>query len=152
VLGTAATIVAAFQVTEALKLLTGQEQALQDQLLYLDVWTLDMLQLKVTKQEHPCPACDLGHFEYLEAQEGSWATSLCGRDAVQIDVRRKTQVSFPQLADRLRPAGQVAYNDYMLRFRVEPYELTVFSDGRTIIKGCTDPALARTLYAKYVGL
>jgi adenylyltransferase/sulfurtransferase len=152
VLGTAAPLVAALPVTEALKLLTGQEKALQERLLYLDVWTLDVLQLKVAKQEEPCPVCDMGQFEYLEAQEGSWATSLCGRDAVQINVRRKSQVSFPQLADRLRPAGQVAYNDYMLRFRVEPYELTVFGDGRTIVKGCTDPTLARTLYAKYVGL
>jgi hypothetical protein len=152
VLGTAATIVAAFQVTEALKLLTGQEEALRERLLYLDVWTSDMLQLKVAKQEEPCPACDLGQFKYLEAREGSWATSLCGRDAVQINMRRASQVSFPHLADRLRPVGQVAYNDHMLRLRVAPYELTVFADGRTIVKGCTDPALARTLYAKYVGL
>ena len=152
VLGTAATIVAAFQVTEALKLLTGQADALLERLLYLDVWTGDLMQLKVAKQDEPCPTCDLGQFEYLEAREGSWATSLCGRDAVQINVRRSSQVSFAQLADRLRPAGQVAYNDYMLRFQVDSYELTVFPDGRTIVKGCTDPALARTLYAKYVGL
>jgi molybdopterin/thiamine biosynthesis adenylyltransferase len=152
VLATAATIVAAFQVTEALKLLTGQEEALRKRLLYLDVWTLDVLQLQVAKQEEPCPACDLGHFEYLEAKEGSWATSLCGRDAVQINVRREHEISFPQLAERLRPAGKVAFNDYMLRFRVDSYELTVFTDGRTIVKGSTDPALARTLYAKYIGL
>ena len=80
-----------------------------------------------------------------------WATSLCGRDAVQISVRREAQVAFPQQAERLRPAGQVSFNDYMLRFRVNSYELTVFPDGRTIVKGCTDPALARTLYAKYIG-
>jgi adenylyltransferase/sulfurtransferase len=67
-------------------------------------------------------------------------------------VRRESQVSFPQLAERLRPAGQVTYNDYMLRFQVDSYELTVFPDGRTIVKGCTDPTLARTLYARYVGL
>ena len=152
VLGTAATIVAAFQVTEALKLLTGQEEALLGRLLYLDAWTGDMMQFKVTKQDTPCPTCDLGQFEYLEAREGSWATSLCGRGAVQINVRREARVSFPQLAERLRPVGQVSFNDYMLRFHVNSYELTVFPDGRTIVKGCTDPALARTLYAKYIGL
>jgi adenylyltransferase/sulfurtransferase len=152
VLGTAATIVAALQVTKALKLLTGQEEALLGRLLYLDVWTGDFMQFKVAKQDTPCPTCDLGQFEYLEAREGSWATSLCGRDAVQISVRREARVSFPQLAERLRPVGQVSFNDYMLRFRVNSYELTVFPDGRTIVKGCTDPGLARTLYAKYIGL
>jgi molybdopterin/thiamine biosynthesis adenylyltransferase len=151
VLGTAATIVASFQVTEALKLLTGQKDALHERLLYLDVWTGDFMRLKVAKQDDPCPTCDLGEFEYLEAREGSWATSLCGRDAVQIHVRRESKVSFPQLAERLRPAGQVSFNDYMLRFRVNSFELTVFPDGRTIVKGCTDPALARTLYARYIG-
>jgi adenylyltransferase/sulfurtransferase len=70
---------------------------------------------------------------------------------VQINVRRDAQISFSQLADRLRSSGQVGYNDYMLRFRVDSYELNVFPDGRAIVKGCTEPALARTLYAKYVG-
>jgi molybdopterin-synthase adenylyltransferase len=151
VLGTAATIVASFQVTEALKLLTGQEDALHERLLYFDVWTGDFMRLKVAKHDEPCPTCDLGEFEYLEAREGSWATSLCGRDAVQINVRREGQVSFSQLAERLSPVGQVAYNDYILRFGVDSFELTVFPDGRTIVKGCTDPALARTLYARYIG-
>ena len=151
VLSTAVAMVAALQVTEALKLLTGQEDALHKRLLHLDAWTGELQQLAIGKGEQPCPACDLGQFEFLEAQAGSWATTLCGRDAVQINVRRDAQVSFAQLANRLRPSGQVGYNDFMLRFRVDSYELSVFPDGRAIIKGCTDPALARTLYAKYVG-
>jgi adenylyltransferase/sulfurtransferase len=152
VLGSAVSVIAAFEVTEAIKLLTGQEKALHRKLLYLDVWTGEMLRLELGKCDGSCPACDLGQFEYLEAREGSWATSLCGRDAVQISVRRETQVAFPGLAERLRSVGQVAFNDYMLRFRVDAYELNVFPDGRTIVKGCTDAALARTLYARYVGL
>ena len=155
VLGTAANVIAALEVTEGLKLLTGQEEALHRGLLYLDVWTGSFEWLRVGKGDVPCPACDLGHFEFLETRAGSRATTLCGRDAVQINVqrdgRRKAQVSFPLLAERLRAVGQVSFNDYMLRFRVDSYELTVFPDGRTIIKGCTDPALARTLYARYVG-
>jgi adenylyltransferase/sulfurtransferase len=152
VLGTAAAIVAALEVTEALKLLTGRRQALHGKLLYFDVWAGTLDRFQAARQDEPCPACDRAEFEYLEAKHGSWATSLCGRDAVQIHVRRQSQVSFPQLADRLRSTGQVAYNDYMLRFRVEDYELNLFPDGRAIIKGCTEPALARTLYARYVGL
>jgi adenylyltransferase/sulfurtransferase len=152
VLGSAAIVIAALEVTEAIKLLAGQEEALYRQLVYLDVWSGELERLTIGKADTPCPACDLGQFEYLEAKEGSWATSLCGRDAVQINVRHETQVALPALAERLRSAGQVAFNDYMLRFRVDEYELNVFPDGRTIVKGCADPALARTLYAKYVGM
>jgi adenylyltransferase/sulfurtransferase len=150
-LGTAAAVIAALEVTEALKLLTGQRDALHGKLICFDVWAGTLDRFSVPKQDEPCPACDLGQYEYLDAQHGSRATSLCGRDAVQIHVRRESQVAFPGLADRLRRVGQVAYNDYMLRFRVEGYELNLFPDGRAIIKGCTDPALARTLYARYVG-
>ena len=151
VLGTAAAIVAGLEVTEGLKLLTGQEQALHRRLIYFDAWAGSLERLEMGKGETPCPACDLGQYEFLEAEAGSWATTLCGRDAVQINVRRETTVAFPQLAERLRAVGQVSFNDYMLRLRVDDYELNLFPDGRSIIKGCTDPALARTLYAKYIG-
>jgi adenylyltransferase/sulfurtransferase len=152
VLGTAATVIAALEVTEGLKLLTGRRDALRKELLYIDVWHGDVQRLTLDKDKTPCPACDQGKYEYLEAREGSWATSMCGRDAVQVNIRRDAHVSFEQLAERLSSAGEVAFNDYMLRFQVDSYELNLFPDGRAIIVGCTDPALARTLYAKYVGL
>jgi adenylyltransferase/sulfurtransferase len=152
VLGTAAAVIAALEVTEGLKLLTGQREALRAELLYLDVWHGDMQRLKLTKGEKPCPACDEGRYEYLDAREGSWATSLCGRDAVQVSIRRETEIAFPQLSERLSPLGEIAYNEHMLRFRIDGYELNLFRDGRAIIVGCTDPAMARALYAKYVGL
>jgi adenylyltransferase/sulfurtransferase len=151
VLASAAAVIAALEVTEAIKVLTGQREALRDGLLYFDVWAGTLDRLEMGKGVEPCPACDLGQFEYLEAQEGSWATSLCGRDAVQVRVRRETQVPFAALAARLEQVGEVAYNDYMLRLRVDGYELNLFPDGRAIIKGCTDPAQARTLYARYIG-
>jgi molybdopterin/thiamine biosynthesis adenylyltransferase len=152
VLGTAVATVAAFQVTEGVKLLIGQEQALLRQLLYLDVWSAEIERLDLRKGDEPCPACDLGDFEFLDAREGSWATPLCGRDAVQITVRGDARISFPQLAERVQSVGDVVFNDYMLRLRIDGYELNVFPDGRAIVKGCTDPALARTLYARYLGI
>jgi adenylyltransferase/sulfurtransferase len=152
VLGTAAAVIAALQVTESLKLLTGQPDTLHGKLICFDVWAGTLDRFAVAKQDEPCPACELGQYEYLDAQHGPWATSLCGRDAVQINVRRESLVSFGALAERLRPTGQVAFNDYMLRFRADGYELNLFPDGRAIIKGCQDRALARTLYARYVGL
>ena len=42
-------------------------------------------------------------------------------------------------------------NEYALRFFIAPYEMTVFPDGRAIIKGTSDAGIARSLYAKYVG-
>lgn len=151
VLGTIPQVIAALQVTEALKLLTGHPEALCRDLRYFDLWTADMERVRLEKRETPCPACDEGRYEFLESQEGSWATALCGHEAVQITMRGAGQVDFSRLAERLRAVGEVAFNEYMLRLRVDDYELTVFPDGRTIIKGCTDPTLARALYARYIG-
>lgn len=152
VLSTAANVVASLEVTEGLKILMGKREALHGHLLYVDVWTGTLERLEVGKVNGPCPVCDLGQYEFLEARQGSYLTSLCGREAVQVNVRGDVHVSFPDLAKRLSSAGEVRFNDYMLRFRVDSYELTVFPDGRTIVKGTTDESMARTLYARYVGL
>jgi adenylyltransferase/sulfurtransferase len=56
-----------------------------------------------------------------------------------------------ELGDRLKTLGSVRRNDFALKFSVEPYEMTLFPDGRAIIKGTTDTAVARSLYARYVG-
>jgi molybdopterin/thiamine biosynthesis adenylyltransferase len=155
VLSPAVNVVASLEVVEGLKILTGKEEELYGPLLYVDVWAGTTERVEVRKRDDPCPVCDLGRFEFLEAREGSYLTSLCGREAVQVNVRGAARVSFPDLAKRLDSVGQVSFNDYMLRFQVDnkrPYELTVFPDGRTIVKGTTDEAVARTLYARYIGL
>ena len=152
VLGPAVNIVASLEVTEGLKLLMGKEKELHGRLIYVDAWNGALERLELEKRDGLCPACDLRQFEFLEAREGSYLTSLCGRDAVQVNVRGEAVVSFPALAERLNSVGQVTFNDYMLRFLVDAYELTVFPDGRAIVKGTTDEAVARTLYARYIGL
>jgi len=152
VLGSAVNVIASLEATEAVKLLLGKEQELLKRLIFVDVWVGTWEQLEVAKASSPCPACDLGRFDFLGAKRGSHITTLCGREAVQISVRGDVKVSFPQLASRLRAVGQVSFNEYMLRFKVDSYELTIFPDGRTIIKGTTDEVLAKTLYAKYIGL
>ena len=76
---------------------------------------------------------------------------MCGRDSVQIHERRR-QLDLPALARNLAATGsEVRHNEFLLRFHVPPYELTVFSDGRTIVKGTRSPAVARSLYARYIG-
>jgi adenylyltransferase/sulfurtransferase len=156
VLSTAVNVIASLEVTEGLKILLGKEKELYGGLLYVDVWAGVFERVDVGKVNGVCPVCDLGQYEFLEARQGTYLTSLCGREAVQVNVRGEAELSFPALAQRLAPAGEVRYNEYMLRLRVgsdshRRYELTVFPDGRAIVKGTTDEAVARTLYARYVG-
>jgi len=152
VLSTAVDIVASLAVTEGLKLLMGREDNLHNRLIYADAWTVDVQRLELNKGAGLCPACDQGKYDFLEAREGTYLTRLCGRGAVQINVLGPIRISFPDLAKRLSSVGQVVFNEYMLSLHIDPYEITVFPDGRAIIKGTTDEALARTLYARYIGL
>ena len=144
-------IIAAMQVSEALKLLTGQEEKLHHSLLHFDVWRNDWRRINLDAPVAECPTCGLGRYETLEAEAGDLAVSLCGREAVQVSPRRPAQVDLPALAERLRAAGEVQVNPYLLRLRTGDYELTVFRDARAIIRGTDDIPTARTLYARYVG-
>jgi molybdopterin/thiamine biosynthesis adenylyltransferase len=144
-------VVAAVQVTEALKLLTGQSEALHDSLMQFDVWRNEWRRIALGAPSAECPACGLARFETLEAEAGDYAAVLCGRMAVQITPSRPTTVDLAALAERLRPSGQVMVNPYLLRFQAGDYELTIFKDARSIIRGTDDVGTARTLYARYVG-
>jgi len=151
VLGAAASIIGALEVTQALKLLLGGGQEFWNHLTHVDVWTAEWLHVEV-ERDPECPACGQGQYEFLQAQMGTFVTSLCGREAIQVSVRGDVQLSLPQLAQRLAARGQVRLNEYMLRCEVDGYDIAVFPNGRAIIKGTTDETEARTVYAKYIGL
>ena len=151
-------LVANFQVTETLKILTANFAAINRRLLTLDAWANEVTYLKVDKtyDESNCPCCKQRHFEYLDGLGGSTAVTLCGRNAVQM--RRhaaQTNIDFTVLADRLRNHGAVVVNDFVLQSTIldgaTPIEITLFRDGRAIIKGTDDTAAARGIYAKYIG-
>ncbi|MDT4898566.1 MAG: molybdopterin-synthase adenylyltransferase [Acidobacteriota bacterium] len=144
-------IVAAVQVSEALKLLTGQPERLHGSLMQFDVWRNDWRRITLSVPAPECQTCGLGRYEMLEAEANDFAVSLCGRDAVQVNPRRSVQVDLPALAERLRAAGEVQLNPYLVRLHLSEYELTVFQDARAIIRGTDDVPTARSLYAKYVG-
>jgi molybdopterin/thiamine biosynthesis adenylyltransferase len=144
-------VVAAVQVTEALKLLTGQLKHLNRSLMQFDVWRNEWRRINPGPPAPDCPTCGQGIFETLEATSGDFAAVLCGRNAVQISPAQATQIDFEQLAERLRPTGEVKFNDYLLRFRTGEFELTVFQDARSIIRGTNEINTARSLYAKFVG-
>ena len=144
-------VVAAVQVSEALKLLTDHIDSLHGSLMQFDVWRNEWRRITLGPPSPDCPTCALGRFETLEAEAGEFAAVLCGRNAVQISPTRATQVDLAALNERLRSSGEVKVNDYLLRFNADGYELTVFKDARSIIRGTDDVATARTLYAKYIG-
>ena len=151
VLGTAVNMVASIEVTEGLKILAGKRDSLIRKLIYIDAWhgTWDIFEIK--KGDKRCPVCDDRQFTFLEKRKGTLLANLCGQNAVQISPPVSASISFRDLASRLKPHGEVSYNDYMLRFTREPYEFTVFHDGRTIIKGTTDESEAKVLFLKYFG-
>ena len=153
VLGPAVAVIASFEAIEAIKLLAGRLEALNDDLIMVDVWDWTFRQLKVASLlgKVDCPCCQQRKFEWLDGSMGSHTTTLCGRNAVQVAARRPEPLDFPEMARRLAPLGEVRHNAFMLRFATEGYEFTVFPDGRAIIKGTNDIAKARTLYAQFVG-
>lgn len=144
-------VVASVQVSEALKILAGREEKLHGTLMQFDVWENEWRRIRLGGPSPDCPACALGRFEALDAEAGDYATSLCGRDAVQVAPRAAARIDLDALARRLGGAGEVKVNPYLLRLRAGAYELTVFADARAIVRGTDDPRVARALYARYVG-
>jgi len=149
ILGSAVNLAASIAATEALKLLVGAEDQLRRTLLSFDVWSNERAEVAADKPRPGCRACGERHFVHL-AGEGRPYITLCGRNSVQIHERHRP-LDFTQMADRLKPHGMVRYNDFVLKFWREPYEMTLFPDGRAIIKGTSDTAIARSLYARFVG-
>ncbi len=153
VLGPAVAVIASFEAIEAIKLLSGHREALNQDLIMVDVWDWTFRQLKIANLlgKVDCPCCGRRNFEWLDGSMGSHTTTLCGRNAVQVAARRPEPLDFPEMARRLAPLGEVRHNAFMLRFAAEGHEFTVFPDGRAIIKGTNDISKARSLYAQYVG-
>ena len=150
VLGPAVSVVASLAATEGIKWLVGAEEALAEGMLHVDVWDLSWRQFRLARKAD-CPCCGERQFPFLDIVAGSHATSLCGRNAVQISPTRPVALDLQALAARLRPAGEVTVNRFLLKLRVDSYLLTVFPDARAIIEGTADESVARSLYARYVG-
>jgi adenylyltransferase/sulfurtransferase len=153
VLGPAVHAVASLQAAEALKIASGNVEAANRALVSLDVWSMTFSTLKRGPARADCPTCGQRRFELLDRAAPATETVLCGHDAVQVLVHPAPRLDLAALADRLRPAGEVLVNRFLLRFTDagSETELTVFPDGRAIVKGTTDPVRARTLYDRFVG-
>jgi molybdopterin/thiamine biosynthesis adenylyltransferase len=149
VLNSAVNLVASIEAAEALKWLVGAAEQVRRTLLSCDVWTNERAEIQAGKPRAGCRACGEHDFVHL-AGEGRPHITLCGRNSVQIHERRRP-VDFGEMSERLKPHGTVRHNDFVLKFWREPYEMTLFTDGRAIIKGTTDTGVARSLYARFVG-
>lgn len=143
--------ISAVQVSEAIKLIVGDREALHRSLVEIDVWENDWRKIKLAKPNPDCPTCGKREFVFLEAESTEFSAVLCGRDAVQIAPPNGTAIDLPNFAARIAHLSDVKQNDYLVRFTADGNEVTVFRDGRAIIKGTDDISAARSLYARYVG-
>lgn len=149
VLGSVVNLIASLEVTEAMKILAGRPDALHGRLVSCEVWSARFQSVRVERNP-TCRACARKEFPYLEGHAQPHIT-MCGRDSVQIHERNRV-LDLRALQERLAPTiNDVRQNGFLLRFRIPPYEMTVFADGRAILKGTKDPTVARSLYAKYIG-
>jgi molybdopterin-synthase adenylyltransferase len=150
ILNAAVGVVASIEAAEALKFLAGRREALHGRLVSCDVWTGRLQSIGVGR-DPDCRACVRREFRYLDAAAQPHIT-MCGRDSVQIHERSR-KLDLSELGRRLAAASasDVRRNEFLLRFRVPPYEMTVFANGRAILKGTQDPAIARSIYARYIG-
>jgi adenylyltransferase/sulfurtransferase len=149
VLNAIVSAVASLQVADALKILCGCAGRVQPRITTLDLWYGGIRQIDAPARDPDCPACGRREFSYLDESRRP-PVSLCGRNAVQVHERERP-IDLAELKRRLEPLGEVRANEFALRFLVAPYELTVFPDGRAIVKGTGDEGVARSLYARYVG-
>ncbi len=146
------TNISAIQTTEALKILTGNSEKLHKSLIQIDVWQNDWRKIKLGKPNEDCETCAKRNFEFLEAENADFFTALCGRDAVQIHPANAAEIDLPKLAEKLKNSGEIKLNEYLLRLTIEGFELTIFKDARAIIRGTDDISVARSVYAKYIGV
>ncbi len=151
ILNTTVNLVASIAATETVKLLVGGSAAekLRQTLWSYDVWTNEQAEIAADKPRAGCRACGQRDFIHL-AGKGRPHITMCGRNSVQIHERARP-IDFAELQRRLEAHGIVRHNEFVLKFWREPYEMTLFPDGRAIIKGTTDAAVARSLYARFVG-
>jgi adenylyltransferase/sulfurtransferase len=141
-------VIASIQTTEALKILTGSD-SVREGLLTVDLWTNDIAAVEIRKNDD-CPVCVYNRYEYFGKISGSYTTSLCGSDSVQVVPSRPVKADFHALAERLKSAGTVRFNEFTLTFADTQYEITLFLDGRAIIKNAIDSSNAKSVYNEYI--
>jgi len=155
VLGSIVQIVAGLQATAALKILTGRAGELTGRLIQVDAWdwAFHEFDMQPALRQGRCVCCRDGRYDYLSGQQASRTVTLCGRNAVQIRPASDSTIDLAEVAARVKTAAKSSpkCNRYLLRFEVDHYQITLFQDGRAIIKGAKGADEGRSVYAKYIG-
>jgi adenylyltransferase/sulfurtransferase len=143
--------ISAVQVTEAIKLIVGDRDSLHRSLMQIDVWSNDWHRIKLAEPNPDCKCCGRHEYEFLDAEAQEFSAVLCGRNAVQIAPPRTTTLDLASFAEKLAVTTPTKQNEYLVRFEIDGNEVTVFRDARAIIKGTDDIAVARSIYARFIG-
>lgn len=145
-------LIASFQATEAIKILAGKKEVVERKLWKVDLWSRQFQAISVEHlRDTPCSGCRAEDFPYLDRKRETHAMTLCGRNAVQISQDAERKINFKRLAVKLEGMAAVHYNEYLLNARFAPYEITIFRNGRAIVRGTEDVIQAKSLYARYIG-
>ncbi|MEM9942633.1 MAG: ThiF family adenylyltransferase [Planctomycetota bacterium] len=153
ILGPVIGVVGSMQAIEGLKILSGEVDCVNSSLTAFSLWTNQVRQVDLSKLRSKvnCPTCKSQVFSWLDGHRASQTAVLCGRNAVQLSFDSADKIDLQIVKNRLLPLGEVVANAYLLKFKVESFELTLFPDGRAIVKGTEDPVVAKRLYAQYFG-
>ncbi len=150
VLGPAVAVVASIAAGEALKWLADMGEISRG-MVHFDLMDNRLDRFEIGGPRPDCPTCGRGEYTFLNTAAGTRSVTLCGRNAVQVSGAGETTLDLEQVARALESVGRVRATPYLLRAELDGYEFTIFPDGRAIIKGTDDPAVARALYARYIG-
>jgi molybdopterin/thiamine biosynthesis adenylyltransferase len=151
VIGPIVSVIAGIQVAEALKILSGRRDRINRRITTIDLWENRHEAVDLPPPYPECPCCGKREYPYLDGSSGADVTTLCGRNSVQIRRREGTSIDLDDLARRLGKVGSIEKNRFLLRALIDGYQLTVFADGRAIVNGTYDVAVAKSLYARYIG-
>ena len=153
IISPAVQIVAAYQVTEAFKILVGDEKARRKTYLTFDAWQNQHYEINVEKmRKEDCPSCGKNPtYPYLSYENQTKSEILCGRDAVQIRPPKPIQYNLDQLAVQLRPYGKIQKNPYLLSLQTPDYRFVIFQDGRVVIHGIQNIQEAKSIYHRLLG-
>ncbi|MCU0876434.1 MAG: ThiF family adenylyltransferase [Pirellulaceae bacterium] len=152
ILATIIGVIASWEANEALKILSGNVEAISRTWLVMDLWESSVRQIKLDgARQSDCPCCGKREFPWLSAERGSQTAVLCGRNSVQLSFPERSGISLDEVANKLAGVGEVSRNKYLVRAQIGEFLLTVFPDGRAVIGGTEEIAVARSVYAKYIG-
>jgi molybdopterin/thiamine biosynthesis adenylyltransferase len=154
VIAPAVQIAAAHQSAEALKWLTGNEEAMRSKVFHFDVWNNTQVEAGISRiRNEDCKTCGpTASYPALTEKEGTGYAVLCGRDTVQIIPeagRTLTIADGETVANRLGLRYKIT--PFFIEFNTEEHRYILFSNGRLLIHGLRDMKEGRKLYHQFFG-